>query len=72
MTILGCRGCERMISVSIVPGGNPIARANPEMFQLRYGRCERCSGVYCEECIRAAGTQCPRCARSIEIQGPPA
>jgi hypothetical protein len=70
MTLILCHQCSKAISMSILPGGNPIARAQPDFFALRYGRCQRCGRVYCDRCITAAGDQCPGCGRPVAIEGP--
>lgn len=70
MTIIGCHGCHMCISISIMPGGNPLAKANPDKFTIKYGRCGRCGRTYCDKCIMSKHNKCPGCGRSIEIVGP--
>jgi tetratricopeptide (TPR) repeat protein len=42
--------CERLISVSEVPGGNPVARADPEGFALTFQICVDCHANFCDRC----------------------
>ena len=44
-------GCERMISVSAIPGGNPTALAEPEKFAIVHRRCSACSHRFCDRCV---------------------
>src|SRR5689334_1494008 len=55
-------GCVRMISVSAIPGGNPVAKNDPENWALDYGRCETCKSHYCDRCMAklAVPGQCPK------------
>jgi len=51
VTILKCAkdGCMRMISVYILPGGNPIAKAKPDLFSDGYKTCKKCSAPHCDK-----------------------
>lgn len=40
-----------MISVSVVPGGNPTALADPERFAVVHRACSSCGNRYCDRCI---------------------
>ena len=44
-------GCERMISVSAIPGGNPTALAEPDKFAIVHRRCSGCGKRFCDRCI---------------------
>lgn len=63
--ILSCAGwaCTRLISVSKVPGGNPVARDDPEGFAVEFMICEECGATFCDRC-HAPGSRfrAPRCA----------
>lgn len=49
-----------MISVSAIPGGNPVAKAAPEEWALDYGRCTTCNLHWCDRCIaKLAAPECP-------------
>jgi hypothetical protein len=61
-----------MISISLLPGGNPVARQYPDMFAAEYARCDRCNKTYCDRCVANAGGKCPGCGKRVEVQGPPA
>jgi hypothetical protein len=71
MPIGMCAGCSRMISISRLPGGNPIARQYPDMYAAEYAKCDRCNKTYCDRCVANAGGKCPGCGKRLEIQGPP-
>ncbi|MEX5636240.1 tetratricopeptide repeat protein [Parafrankia sp. FMc2] len=53
--LLYCGGysCQRMISVSVIPGGNPAARKDPEHFSITYAVCADCRTTYCDRCMLA-------------------
>ncbi|GAA2794893.1 tetratricopeptide repeat protein [Crossiella cryophila] len=57
-------GCQRMISVSKAPGGNPVARADPEHFAISFRICQDCHQNYCDRCLAGRGglLRGPRCA----------
>ncbi|MEV4672479.1 MULTISPECIES: tetratricopeptide repeat protein [Actinomadura] len=63
--ILACSGwaCTRLISVSKVPGGNPVARNDPEGFAIEFMICGDCGKNFCDRC-HAPGSvfRAPRCA----------
>ncbi|HWB34462.1 MAG TPA: tetratricopeptide repeat protein [Rugosimonospora sp.] len=63
--ILSCSGwaCTRLISVSKVPGGNPVALADPENYAIQFKICEDCGSYFCDRC-HAPGSRlrAPRCA----------
>ncbi|MFD0724251.1 DUF4253 domain-containing protein [Lysobacter brunescens] len=68
MTVYGCAtpDCKRMISSSIVPGGSPIAHANPEQWSLFGFSCGACNAMRCDRCaIRSIGA-CG-CGQSLRI-----
>lgn len=49
-----------MISVSIIPGGNPTALSHPDRFSTAYQRCPDCGAWYCDECLELE-PMCPDC-----------
>lgn len=53
MPVFPCSGpaCERLISVSAIPGGNPTALAEPEKWAVVHSRCSQCSKRYCDRCV---------------------
>ncbi len=71
MALAMCAGCSKMLSISRLPGGNPMAKAYPDMFALAYGTCDRCDKRYCDQCIGSAGGKCPGCGKRLAIEGPP-
>ncbi len=55
MAIAMCKRCDtngrmRMISISNIPGGNPAAKENPEMFATTYFKCKSCGEYLCDKC----------------------
>lgn len=63
--LLSCSGwaCSRLISVSKVPGGNPVARQDPDGFAAEFMICDFCGSNFCDRC-HASGSRlrAPRCA----------
>lgn len=54
MPLAMCQGgCNRMISISNIPGGNPEALAHPESFAIHYVACRACGRMYCDRCAPA-------------------
>jgi hypothetical protein len=53
MPVFYCNGpeCQRMISVSAIPGGNPTALAEPEKFAVVHQRCSSCGQRFCDRCL---------------------
>lgn len=50
-----------MISVSAIPGGNPVAKNDPENWALDYGRCTTCNAHWCDRCIaKLPAPECPK------------
>jgi hypothetical protein len=47
-----------------------VAMEYPELFAVRYGKCERCGRFFCDGCILSNQGKCPNCNRDIEIIGP--
>lgn len=47
-----------------------MALSLSEMFAVRYGKCKRCGGFFCDGCILSNQGKCPNCNRDIEIIGP--
>lgn len=62
--ILSCSGwaCTRLISVSKVPGGNPVARNDPENYAIDFKICEDCGNNFCDRChVPGTRLRAPRC-----------
>jgi len=66
-----CGSCRRFISISLVPGGNPMAHSHPELFAASYAVCDHCHKPFCDQCVTNAGGKCPECGKRLELQGPP-
>lgn len=53
-----------MISVSSIPGGNPVAKNDPENWAVGYGRCDTCKAHWCDRCLaKLAPPECPDCKK---------
>jgi hypothetical protein len=60
-----------MISVSAVPGGNPVAKDDPENWAMDYGKCATCNAHYCDRCIAKTGHKnCPKDGTALTLMGP--
>ncbi|WP_168221327.1 tetratricopeptide repeat protein [Actinomadura sp. WMMA1423] len=62
--LLSCSGwaCTRLISVSKVPGGNPVARQDPEGFAVEFMICDFCGENFCDRCHEPGSRlRAPRC-----------
>ena len=70
MTVGMCAKCGKLISISNLPGGNPIALADPDHWAVAYGVCERCGGSFCDKCIESNAGKCPECGRKVKIRRP--
>ena len=67
MPIMRCgkENCQRFISVSRIPGGNPTAQASPELFSQGYKQCtdfENCGAYHCD---RHWGGNCVKCGSKL-------
>ncbi|WP_033342109.1 tetratricopeptide repeat protein [Catenuloplanes japonicus] len=69
MTVLACNGtgCDRLISVSQVPGGNAVARRSPEGWSRTHTNCTCCGRTYCDRCTAALvpARTCPVCDEPV-------
>ncbi|MFA5240617.1 MAG: hypothetical protein WC476_13045 [Phycisphaerae bacterium] len=64
-----------MISISICPGGNPVALENPETMATVYMRCKKCGTHYCDRCLKKMGglfkkPACGKCGGGLTRGGP--
>jgi hypothetical protein len=58
--VCGCNRCFRLISGSVIPGGNPVALADPDLWTTSYQQCPDCLALYCDECSKHEPL-CPNC-----------
>lgn len=68
MPVARCPGPEcggRSISISTVPGGNPVAAADSGTFATSYLVCA-CGQVRCDQCGRSG---CPECGGTMHPPG---
>jgi hypothetical protein len=49
-----------MISVSMIPGGNPVALEEPSQWATSYASCPVCHRLYCDHCMTSEPF-CPDC-----------
>ena len=66
--ILNCSGwgCQRLISISQVPGGNPVALQEPDVWAIEFSVCEDCKRPLCDRCTGKRGSaHCPECSGSL-------
>jgi tetratricopeptide (TPR) repeat protein len=61
--VLSCSGwnCARLISVSVIPGGNPVAQADPEHFSVTFLVCPDCHSTFCDRCVPRSPFHAARC-----------
>jgi hypothetical protein len=65
-----CPSCNRFISLSEIPGGNPVAKDDPDVIAMYYAKCENCGFIYCDHCVEKNNNHCPNCGFKVTIQGP--
>ncbi|MEV0295988.1 hypothetical protein [Nocardia sp. NPDC050710] len=78
MAVLYCAGpgCQRMLSVSVIPGGNPVARADPEHFAVDFLVCTKCRKGFCDRCLPPESAfhklrSCPECGADLATRAIP-
>jgi len=66
MPIMNCGGgCDRSISISAVPGGNPAAKADPESYASEWSACS-CKSFTCDRCIAKQQGRC-KCGQTARL-----
>lgn len=59
-----------MISISAIPGGNPVAKNDPENWAVNYGRCDTCKAHWCDRCFeKLTPKECPTCKKPFTLFG---
>ncbi len=63
-----------MISVSNIPGGSPVAKADSKNWTSEYGVCEKCNEIFCKKCVDSINKKtrigkCRVCGQQIKIKG---
>ncbi len=63
MAVLKCSGwrCQRMISISWIPGWNPVARGDVEHFATSFVECSDCGRPFCDRCFTPRRLGRPTC-----------
>jgi hypothetical protein len=56
-----------MISISIAPGGNPVALADPDHWARSWRGCPNCVKLYCERCAPESRADCPTCGTGLMV-----
>lgn len=69
MTVIGCATCTRHISISVLPGGNTVALADPERWAIHFGHCVDCGRHFCDRCVDKS-KKCPLCGGRAEMHRP--
>lgn len=69
-TIMCAGGCDRLISVSAVPGGNPVARNDPAGYASQWSLCGSCRGFTCDQCLGRQQGRC-RCGQAGRLLSEP-
>jgi hypothetical protein len=71
MPVLNCAGgCTRLISVSSIPGGNPVALKEREAWAVNYGTCPGCKSSWCDRCAaKLVANTCPTCQKPLTLFG---
>ena len=69
MPTSSCTKCGRLISISTLPGGNPVALAEPEVWATSYGFCRKCRKYFCDRCC-SVNQHCSQCGKTLEMGGP--
>ncbi|HEU4404029.1 MAG TPA: TerB family tellurite resistance protein [Polyangiaceae bacterium] len=73
MPVAYCSGrepCDRLISISAVPGGNPAANAEPEVYAVEWTLCSACGAYTCDRCLRKQWARC-RCGAPARLLSEP-
>ncbi|MCU0688089.1 MAG: TerB family tellurite resistance protein [Polyangiaceae bacterium] len=68
MPVAYCSGrepCDRLISISAVPGGNPAAKADPDAYASEWGLCS-CGSYTCDRCLQRQQGRC-RCGLPARV-----
>lgn len=69
MPVLQCAACPRLVSISRVPGGNPVARADPAHWSVLHTRCAGCGACLCDRCAPASARACKACGAALPTEG---
>src|SRR5262249_46665907 len=64
-----CSHCPRLISVSMIAGGHPVALADPETWSLSSRVCDECGALFCDRCAPPELLICPKC--NLVMDTPP-
>jgi hypothetical protein len=63
MAVYGCTGCGLLISLSLIPGGNPATKQGT-IWARTWQQCRQCEVLWCGDCADVGGV-CPRCAGQL-------
>lgn len=73
MAVHNCSGigCKRNISISIDPGGNPVALDDYDSWSFLYATCPKCGQCFCDRCVKRTnqstfGVKCPSCGGACD------
>lgn len=68
MPVVQCAACPRLVSISRVPGGNPVARADPAKWSVLHTRCVDCGACLCDRCAPASARHCQACGAALPTE----
>jgi hypothetical protein len=64
IAVYSCSGCRGLISLSIIPGGNPATKTGT-MWVRTWQQCRACELLWCDDCTNDAPGVCPGCAGEL-------
>jgi len=51
MSVCACKSCGKLISLSAIPGSNPVAQKVPQTWANGFEQCPECGEAFCFECF---------------------
>ena len=65
MAVYTCSKCSALVSLSVIPGGNPVANQDSGSWADSWRLCSEC-GIICSQCAPLPELNCPDCDKSLE------
>jgi hypothetical protein len=66
MAVYSCARCGRLISLSIILGGNPATKMGEDLWAGAWRQCLDCKRLWCDACTKDS-QGCPDCAGALWI-----
>lgn len=66
MPVFSCDGCKKLISLSVIPGGNPATR-DPAVWASIWRMCRECKSLLCEQCNPGGSAPCASCGGDVHV-----